>query len=83
MTTKFEIEKYNRNVNFGLWQIKMCIVLVQQRVSKELKGKDNMPESMTEYEKEEMDEKALTSIQLCLSNEVLQEVVHEKTVVSL
>ena len=62
MTAKFEIEKYNRNVNFDLWQIKIHVVLVQQRVSKALKGKDKIPESMSKYENEEMDEKALTSI---------------------
>ena len=50
MTMKFEIEKYNRNVNFGLWQIKMHTVLVQQGVSKALKGKDKIPESMSDDE---------------------------------
>ena len=58
----------------------MRVVLVQQGVSKALKGKDKMPESMSVDEKEEM---ALTSIQLCLSNEVLWEVAHEKTAASL
>ena len=48
-----------------------------------MKGKDKIPESLIENEKEEMDEKVLTSIQLYLSNEVLQEVVHEKTTISL
>ena len=82
MTMKFEIEKYNRDVNFGLWQIKIHAVLVQQGVSKVLKGNDKMPKEMTEDEKEEIDEKALMSIQLCLSDKVLQEVVHEKTAAS-
>ena len=82
MTTKFKIEKYNRIVNFILWQIKMCIVLAQQWVSKALKGKDKMLELMSKNEKEEMDEKALTNIQLCLSNEVLREVTYEKTAAS-
>ena len=36
---------------------------------------------MSKDEKEEIDEKALTSIQLSLSNKVLWEVVHEKTAV--
>ena len=42
-----------------------------------------MPKSMSEDEKEEMDEKTLTSIQLCLLNEVLPEVVYVKTATSL
>ena len=61
----------------------MHTVFVQQGVSKTLKRKDKMPKEMTEDEKEEMDEKALMSIQLCLSDEVLWEVVHEKTTTSL
>ena len=48
-----------------------------------MKGKDKMPESLSEDEKKEIDEKALMSIQLCLSNEVLWEVAHEKTTASL
>ena len=61
-----------------------CVLfVVQQGVSKALRGKDKMLESMTENKKEEMDEKALTSIQLCLSNEVLREVVHEKNAANL
>lgn len=83
MSAKIEIEKYDRNVNFGLWQVKMRAVLVQQGVSKALKGKQSLPDTMTEEDKEDMDEKALTSIQLCLSNEVLREVVHEKTATDL
>ena len=40
----------------------MCTVLVQQGVSKALKGNDKMLESMSEDGKEEIDEKALMNI---------------------
>ena len=42
-----------------------------------------MPKSMSDDEMSDMDEKALMSIQLYLSNEVLREIVHEKTTTNL
>ena len=38
---------------------------------------------ISEDDKEEMDEKSLTSIRFCLSNEVFREVAYEKTISSL
>lgn len=48
-------------------------VLVQQGLVKALMWRSKMPETMSEEEKEEMDEKALSAIQLCLADEVLEE----------
>ena len=79
--TKFEIEKYNWSAKFSLWQIKMHAVLIQQKISKTLKENDKISESMSKNENEEMNEKVLMSIQLCLSNKVLPEIAHEKTAV--
>lgn len=45
-------------------------MLVQQGLVKALMGRSKMPETMSEEEKEEMDEKALSAIQLCLADEV-------------
>nr|CAD1835772.1 unnamed protein product [Ananas comosus var. bracteatus] len=42
-----------------------------------------MPDSLTAEQKEEIDDKALTAIQLCLSDEVLREVLDEKTAAGL
>ena len=38
---------------------------------------------MTEEQKQDLDDKALAAIQLCLSNEVLREVIHEKNAADL
>jgi len=77
MAARFDIEKFNGRNDFNLWWVRMKALLVQQGLSKALKGKDALPESLTGDEKEEILEKAHSTIQLCLSNEVLREVVEE------
>ena len=78
-TMKLDIEKFDRNQNFGLWQVKMKAILVQHGVQKALDGVDKMPQGKTMTRWEEIDSKALSAIQLCFSKEVLGEVVKETT----
>ena len=44
---KLDIEKFDRSVNFGLWQVKMKAILIQNGVQKAIDGVDKMPERMT------------------------------------
>jgi hypothetical protein len=83
MAVKFDIEKFNGRNDFNLWRVRMKALLVQQGLSKVLKGKDALPESLTEDEKEEILKRAHSAIQLCLRNEVLREVVKEDTAANL
>ena len=76
---KLDIEKFDRSVNFDLLQVKMRAILIQNGVQKAVDSVDKMPEEMTTAKWEEIDSKALSAIQLCLSNEVLKEVVKETT----
>ena len=46
--------------------------LLMQQV---LPGKDKLPESMSEEEKEELEMKAHSAIQLCLADKILREIV--------
>ncbi|KAL5854087.1 hypothetical protein ACOSQ4_003889 [Xanthoceras sorbifolium] len=78
-TTKFDIEKFDRNMSFTMWQVKMRAILIHNGLHQALLGKDKFPSTMDEAKKQEMNDKALASIQLCLSNEVLREVMQEKT----
>ena len=71
MPVKMKIEKYECDVNFGLWQIKMKALITQQRLKKALLRVDKMPITMMEEEKTEINEKTLSFIQLSLSNEIL------------
>ena len=61
----------------------MRAVLTQNGLKKALDGKSKKPASMTDDQWDKLDEKALSSIQLCLSKEVLREVVNETTVAGL
>ena len=76
---KLDIEKFDRNTNFSLWQVMMKAILIQNGVHKALEGDEQKPIGLSEAKWEEMDAKALSAIQLCLSNEVLREVVNEVT----
>ncbi|MFQ6654944.1 hypothetical protein Gotur_025709 [Gossypium turneri] len=75
--TRFEIEKFDSETNFNLWQVRMMTILVQSGLKKVVIGKKS--ENLNKTEWEELDEKALFAIQLCLVNTVLQEVLMEKT----
>ncbi|KAG8499485.1 hypothetical protein CXB51_005959 [Gossypium anomalum] len=75
--TRFEIEKFDGETSFNLWQVRMMAILVQSGLKKIVTGKK--PENLNKTEWEELDEKALSAIQLCLANTVLQEVLMEKT----
>ncbi|KAG8479429.1 hypothetical protein CXB51_029695 [Gossypium anomalum] len=76
-TTRFEIEKFDGETNFNLWQVRMMAILVQSGLKKVVTRKK--PENLNKTKWEELDEKALSTIQLCLTNTVLQEVLMEKT----
>ncbi|KAK5824515.1 hypothetical protein PVK06_019290 [Gossypium arboreum] len=75
--TRFEIEKFDGETNFNLWQVRMMAILVQSGLKKVVTGKKLKNLNKTEWE--ERDEKVLSAIQLCLANMVLQEVLMEKT----
>ncbi|KAL5768311.1 hypothetical protein ACOSQ2_015094 [Xanthoceras sorbifolium] len=80
-TAKFEVVKFDRKINFTLWQVRMRAVLVQSGVQKALKG--DKPADMKDADWEDIDEKARSAIQLSLSDEVLREVISEKTTKAL
>ena len=69
-TIKLDMEKFDRSVDFGLWQVKMKDILIQNGVQKAIEGVDKMPEGIFGARWEEIDSKALSTIQLCLSNDV-------------
>lgn len=82
-TMKYDIPMLDRNTRFPLWQVKMRDILIQMDLHKALLGFEKMPVSWTEEEKEMKDLKALSIIRLHLSNDVLQDVLKEKSAASL
>lgn len=79
----FEVSLLDRNSRFSLWQIKMRAVLAQLDLDDALLGIDIMLAVMTAEEKRRKDRKALSQIHLHLSNEILLEVVKEKSAAAL
>ena len=86
MTTsvvKFDIEKFDGKINFSIWRVQMRAVLTQYELKKALVGKAKKPSTMNDEQSNELDEKAVPAIQLCLSRELLREVINEDTAADL
>ena len=47
LSAKFKVEKFTGKNNFGLWQVKIRDLLMQQGLHKALSGKAQKPASMT------------------------------------
>lgn len=76
--TKYEIEMFSGK-NFSLWQTRMKDLLIQQGVQKALLGISKKPEKMSAEDWEEMDAKAASAILLHLSDEVIHNVLDQKS----
>lgn len=50
-STKFDVEKFICNNDFGLWRVKMRALLVQQGLIGALKGSNALPDTLTEDQK--------------------------------
>ncbi|KAK8916497.1 hypothetical protein KSP39_PZI022667 [Platanthera zijinensis] len=82
MAAKFEFPKYDGRIDFGLWQKRIKVVLVQQGLHKALLGNDKA-KVKDDDEWDELDLKAISTIQLCLADEVMYNVVEVETTVDL
>jgi hypothetical protein len=80
MSAKFDIPKFDDKISFAIWHIQMKVVLTQLVVRKSLQIR---PADMTDDKWQDIDERALSAIQLILSFDVLHEVMHEKSVATL
>ena len=82
-SAKFEIEKFNGKNNFEIWKVKMHDLLMQQGVVKALLGKEKQPASIRYDDWDEMDARELSAICLCLVDDVMFNIVSEKTPIGL
>ena len=80
---KFDLEKFNGSNDFTLWKVKMRALLVQQGCAAALEGEDKLPKDMKEEVKRDVLAKAHSAILLCLTDEVLREVVDQTTAAGL
>jgi hypothetical protein len=82
-SSKFEVEKFNGKTNFELWKLKMKDLLVQQGLQKALAGRIKETDTMTNDEWDDLDARALSTICLCLADDVLFNIVGEETTTGL
>jgi len=80
---KFEVEKFNGKINFELWKLKIWDLLVQQGLHKVLACKTKIPTIMTNKDWEDLDVRDLSTIQLCLANDVLFNTIGEENTIGL
>ncbi|GJX88874.1 retrovirus-related pol polyprotein from transposon TNT 1-94 [Tanacetum coccineum] len=73
---KFDIEKFDRTGDFGLWRIKMRALLIQHGCEAAL---EVLPEDMEAQAKTKLNKKAHSAVILCLGNKVLREVTGRRT----
>lgn len=76
MVTKYEVEKFDRQNNFNLWNAKMRALVEDDK-------KEKFHVTMSEDDKNELYIKSLSAIQLYLAHKVLREVVDEDFTVRL
>jgi len=78
-STKFDIENFSKN-DFGLWRIKMQVILIHQGLGDALKGESSLLATMSEKEKKDLTKKAKSTIIFCLRDKALREVTREPIV---
>ena len=80
---KYDILFLDRNTRFSLWWVKMRVMLMQMDLDDALLGFNKMPSLWTLEKKQRKDQKALSQIHLHLSNQILHDVLKEKTNIAL
>ncbi|CAD6341186.1 unnamed protein product [Miscanthus lutarioriparius] len=76
---KYDIPQLDRDTRFALWQVMMRAILTQAEVDDALDKFGNKDSKSWTDEEKRKDRKALTQIQLHLSNNILQDCLQEKT----
>ncbi|GJT70942.1 hypothetical protein Tco_1030228 [Tanacetum coccineum] len=74
--TRFDIEEFDEKNDFGLWQIKMCALMVQQGCDAAL---ETLPADIEAGEKTALMKKAYSTLILYLGDQILREVTKETT----
>ncbi|KAL6562436.1 hypothetical protein OROGR_003443 [Orobanche gracilis] len=76
---RFDVEKFDGRINFGMWQVQVKDVLIQSGLHKALRGKPTPGSSsdsskvvkIDDEEWDDMDLRAASAIRLCLAKNVL------------
>ena len=82
-STKFNIEKFTRKSDFGLWIIKMKALLVHQGIQDALLGEEALSNNLSKKKKQEIFDKAQSTLILSLRDRALREVSRETSVATI
>ncbi|KAL8464368.1 hypothetical protein ACS0TY_034045 [Phlomoides rotata] len=80
---KLDVEKFNGKNDFALWRIKMKALLTQHGLGDVLVPIDPSASASYQATHKEKQEKAHSTVILCLDNKVLKEVSTEKMAVDV
>ncbi|GFS39105.1 hypothetical protein Acr_00g0061200 [Actinidia rufa] len=83
INSQFSVERFNGNSSFTLWQRRVKDILVQQGLAKALKGKDAKPETMKDDDWEELMMKCVSTIRLCIADNIINNVMDEDSASAL
>ena len=80
-SAKFDLIKFDRSSNFGLWQRHVKDLLVQQGMVKTLYGMKL--EGMANIDWKELEVKAVATIRFCLGDDVMYHVMDEESLAAV
>ena len=80
---KFDIEKFTTKSDFDLWRIKMKALLVHQGIQDALLGEEALSNNLSKKEKQDVLDKAQSTMILSLSDRTLREVFRETSVAAI
>ncbi|GFZ09851.1 PAM68-like protein [Actinidia rufa] len=83
INSQFSVERFDGNSSFTLWQRRVKDILVQQGLAKALKGKDAKPETMKDDDWEELMMKCVSTIRLCIADNIINNVMDEDSASAL
>ena len=73
---RYEIEKFTGAEDFTLWTKKIKVILITQKVAKDLEALEELPATVTTNDqKQNMEEVAYATLLLNISNNVLHRVI--------
>ncbi|VFQ61495.1 unnamed protein product [Cuscuta campestris] len=75
----FAMPKFDGKSSFTLWQRRMKDLLVHLGLSRALKGDEAKPEKMSDNDWQELCEKCVSTIRLCIANSVVNCVIDEES----
>ncbi|POO02710.1 hypothetical protein TorRG33x02_016960, partial [Trema orientale] len=69
---KADVEKFDGNINFGLWHVQVRDLLIQSGLHNILKGRDKFGKSkISDEDWKDLDERAASAIRMCLAKNIL------------